>query len=105
MFGITGIVGPTLVGALFDTTGSYQAGFLVVGCLGLLGAAILPLVHHFCPEDCEGVQEEGVQEQEVQEEGVQEEGVQEEEVQEEGVQEENVQEEGVQEKGVQEEGV
>ena len=78
MFGITGIGGPTLVGALFDTTGSYQAGFLVVGGLGLLGAFTLPLVHHFRPEDGEGVQEEGVQEEGVQEEGVQEKGVQEE---------------------------
>ena len=63
MFGITGFVGPTLVGALFDTTGSYLAGFLAVGGLGLLGAATLPLVHHLRPEVGEGVQEEGVQEE------------------------------------------
>ena len=53
MFGITGLVGPTLVGALFDNTGSYLAGFLVVGGLGLLGAATLPLVHRLRPEDGE----------------------------------------------------
>ena len=103
MFGITGFVGPTLVGALFDNTGSYLAGFLVVGGLGILGAATLPLVHHLLrPEDGEGVQEEGVQAEGVQEEGVLEEGVQEEGVKEEGVQEEGVQEEGVLEENVQE---
>ena len=63
------------MGALFDTTDSYLAGFLAVGGLGLLGAAILPLVYYLRPEDGEGVQEEGVQEKGVQGEGVQEEGV------------------------------
>ena len=54
MDGITFIAGPSLVGALFDTTGSYLAGFLAVGGLGLLGALILPLVHCHQPEDHEG---------------------------------------------------
>ena len=54
MDGITFIAGPSLVGALFDTTGSYLAGFLAVGGLGLLGALILPLVHCHQPEDREG---------------------------------------------------
>ena len=51
MFGITGIAGPVLVGALFDITGSYMAGFLVVGGLGLLGAVILPFVHCYPADD------------------------------------------------------
>ena len=54
MDGITFIAGPSLVGALFETTGSYLAGFLAVGGLGLLGALILPLVHCHQPEDHEG---------------------------------------------------
>ena len=53
MDGITFIAGPSLVGALFDTTGSYLAGFLAVGGLGLLGALILPLLHCHRPEDRE----------------------------------------------------
>ena len=56
MDGITFIAGPSLVGALFDTTGSYLAGFLAVGGLGLLGALVLPLLHCHRPEDHEEVQ-------------------------------------------------
>ena len=55
VFGITSIAGPALVAALFDTTGSYMPGFLTVGVLGVLGAAILPLVQRHRPEDAESI--------------------------------------------------
>ena len=46
-FGITALVGPLLVGILFDTTGSYlTTGFLALAALGLLGAFVLLLVNH-----------------------------------------------------------
>ncbi len=40
---LSGFVGPTLMGFLYDTTGSYRLGFSGVG-IGLLGAALLMLV-------------------------------------------------------------
>ena len=40
---LSGFVGPTVMGFLYDTTGSYQLGFSAVGG-GLLGAAVLMLV-------------------------------------------------------------
>ena len=46
VFGITALVGPLLVGILFDTTGSYLAGFLALAALGLLGALVLILDDH-----------------------------------------------------------
>ena len=49
-FGITALVGPLLVGILFDTTGSYLAGFLALAALGLLGAFVLLLVNHLLSE-------------------------------------------------------
>ena len=40
---LSGFVGPTLMGYIYDTTGSYQLGFSGVG-IGLLCSAVLMLV-------------------------------------------------------------
>ena len=50
-FGITALVGPLLVGILFDTTGSYLAGFLALSALGMLGAFVVIIVGHLLSQE------------------------------------------------------
>ena len=42
--GLASVAGPVGVGYLYDTMGSYTPGFLEVGCLGVLGALLLPIL-------------------------------------------------------------
>ena len=51
VFGITALVGPLLVGILFDTTGSYLAGFLALAALGWLGAFVLIIIDHLLSKE------------------------------------------------------
>ena len=51
VFGITALVGPLLVGILFDTTGSYLTGFLSLAALGLLGGIVLIIVYHILSKE------------------------------------------------------
>ena len=48
-FAVASLLGPTCVGYLYDTTGSYTPGFLAVGVLSSLGALLLPLVAYSLP--------------------------------------------------------
>ena len=50
-FGITALLGPLLVGILFDTTGSYLVGFLVLSALGMLGAFVVIIVGHLLSQE------------------------------------------------------
>ena len=43
-FALASVAGPVGVGSLYDALGSYTPGFLGVGCLGVVGALLLPLV-------------------------------------------------------------
>ena len=49
IFAIASLLGPTSVGYLYDITGSYSPGFLVVGVLSTLGALIIPFVAFTLP--------------------------------------------------------
>ena len=49
--GITALVGPLLVGILFDTTKSYLTGFLSLAALGLLGGIVLIIVYHILSKE------------------------------------------------------
>jgi len=48
VFALASLVGPAIVGQIFDAHGSYRVGFLVAGCFGLVGALIFPLVPIIC---------------------------------------------------------
>ena len=44
VFAVASLLGPTSVGHLYDVTGSYTPGFLMVGGLSLLGMSLIPIV-------------------------------------------------------------
>ena len=44
VFAVASLLGPTSVGHLYDVTGSYTPGFLMVGGLSLLGMSLIPVV-------------------------------------------------------------
>ena len=44
VFAVASLLGPTFVGHLFDVTGSYTPGFLLVGALSLVGTLLIPIV-------------------------------------------------------------
>eukprot|EP00088_Acartia_fossae_P050985 TRINITY_DN5723_c0_g1_i1.p1 TRINITY_DN5723_c0_g1~~TRINITY_DN5723_c0_g1_i1.p1 ORF type:complete len:537 (+),score=99.89 TRINITY_DN5723_c0_g1_i1:266-1876(+) len=45
VFALASLVGPAIVGQIYDIYGSYRAGFLISGGIGLSGAVMMPLVH------------------------------------------------------------
>jgi hypothetical protein len=44
------MVGPAIVGNIYDIYGSYLTGFLVVGSLAVLGALLMPVVYLLLPK-------------------------------------------------------
>ena len=44
------MVGPAIVGNIYDIYGSYLSGFLVVGSLAVLGALLMPVVYLLLPK-------------------------------------------------------
>ena len=47
---LASLVGPAIVGNIYDIYGSYLTGFLVVGSLAVLGALLLPVVYLLLPK-------------------------------------------------------